>query len=193
MSVRVDTSALLWAFVSLSILSYAYSIACLRLRGHKAPLVGLKSVLEPRFVGNFRFFQDAAAVINEGYEKFQSKAFKLVRNDADIVILPAKYVEELRILPSSIANPTLAHAHNLLGRHTDMNIILKSDLHFRMIQSKLTPNLASLSEPMQEELMFAVENDFPACDGEPFPLHYSMWTLITVLYEVTGYPFDLTT
>lgn len=60
----------------------------------------------------------------------------------------------------------MAHAHNLLGRHTDMNIILTSNLHFRMIQSKVTPNLGSLSEPMQEELMFAIENDFPACDSE---------------------------
>ena len=60
----------------------------------------------------------------------------------------------------------MAHAHNLLGQHTDMNIILSSDLHFRMIQSKVTPNLGSLSEPMQEELTFAIENDFPACNGD---------------------------
>ncbi|KAL8665789.1 MAG: hypothetical protein Q9202_001911 [Teloschistes flavicans] len=164
MLVQVDTASFFWTFISLSFLSYAYSIACLRLLGYKAPLVGLKSVLEPRIIGNFRFFQNAAVVINEGYDKFKTTAFKLVRNDADIVVLPAKYVEELRTIPNSIANPTMAHAHNLLGRHTDMNIILTSDLHFRMIQSKVTPNLGSLSEPMQEELMFAIENDFPACD-----------------------------
>ena len=92
--------------------------------------------------------------------------FRFVRNDADIVVLPAKYVEELRNVPNEIANPTLAHAHNLLGPHTDMNIILKSNLHFRMIQAKLTPALGSLTEPMMEELDYAMQQEFPACDGK---------------------------
>jgi len=80
-----------------------------------------------------------------------------------------KYVDEIRNLPNEIANPTLAHAHNLLGRHTDMNIILRSNLHFRMIQAKLTPSLGALTLPMQDELDYAMEQDFPACDGTEIP------------------------
>ncbi|KAL8719762.1 MAG: hypothetical protein Q9225_003278 [Loekoesia sp. 1 TL-2023] len=124
----------------------------------------MRSLFEPRFIGNLRFSQDAAGVIKEGYDKFKHTVFKFVRNDADIVVLSAKYVEELRALPAGIVNPTLAHAHNLLGRHTNMNIIMTSDLHFRTIQSKLTPNLGFLSKPMQDELIFAVENEFPFCE-----------------------------
>jgi len=44
------------------------------LQGPKAPLVGLKSIFEPRFVANFRFFKDSAAVINEGYSRASSFA-----------------------------------------------------------------------------------------------------------------------
>lgn len=46
-----------------------------------------------------------------------------------------------------------------------MNIILNSNLHFRVIQSKLTPHLGSLTEGMEEELEYAVKRDFPTCDG----------------------------
>jgi hypothetical protein len=47
-----------------------------------------------------------------------------------------------------------------------MNIILDSNLHFRVIQTKLTPHLASLTDGMQEEIEFALKNDFPSCDGK---------------------------
>ena len=59
----------LWALVSVYFISYVYSVLSVRLWGFKAPLVGTKSMFEPRFVGNLRFFQDASSVINEGYNK----------------------------------------------------------------------------------------------------------------------------
>ena len=80
-----------------------------------------------------------------------------------MVVLPASMVEEIRVLPSSIANPTVAHAHNLLGAYTRMDLILRSNLHFRMIQSKLTPSLGSLTGPMEEEVRFAVASHLPEC------------------------------
>lgn len=69
-------------------------------------------------------------------------------------------VEEVRALPISTANPTVAHAHNLLGSYTKMNLILRSNLHFRMIQTKLTPMLGLLTGPMEEEVNFAMNNHF---------------------------------
>ncbi len=176
----IDDSSLFWAFLALSIGAYIASLVSVRIQGPKAPLVGLRSIFEPRLVANYRFFKDSAAIINEGYSRVRcclrlawttanrkqskQKAFKFVRNDADMVVLPVSMVEEIRALPSSIANPTVAHAHNLLGSYTRMNLILRSNLHFRMIQTKLTPNLGSLTHPMEEEVKFAMDNHFPQCD-----------------------------
>ena len=101
--------------------------------------------------------------------KSKSKAFKFVRNDADMVILPGSAVEEIRVLPRDVANPTVAHAHNLLGNFTKMDLILRSDLHFRMIQSKITPNLGSLTAPMEEEVRWAMKH---------LPDSKSQWTII---------------
>jgi hypothetical protein len=117
--------------------------------------------------------------------QYKDSAFKFTRTDADMVILSNKYMEELRSLPAAIASPTVAHAHvrtipsvlfetlhntelptqNLLGSYTQTGIILESDLHFRLLQSKLTPNLGSLAVPMQDELDFAMDADFPRCKG----------------------------
>ena len=83
-----------------------------------------------------------------------------------MMVLPPNYVSELRMLPSTVASPTIAHAHNLMSRHTEMDIILRNNLHFRTLQLKLTPNLGSLTAPMQDELNFAIEKEFPSCEGQ---------------------------
>ena len=83
-----------------------------------------------------------------------------------MLVLPAKYVNEIRMLPSATASPTVAHAHNLMGAHTIMNIILKNNLHFRTLQLKMNPNLNSLTKPMQEEMNYAIEQELPACEGK---------------------------
>jgi hypothetical protein len=180
--------SVLWAFISVVFGSYLFSILSLQFRGPKAPLVGIRSFFEPRFMGNYRFFRDGKAIIDEGYQKVKpfpsqslrvdlymtqgkDKPYKFVRNDADIVVLPVKYVEEVRAMPNTVANPTLAHAHNLLSTYTDTGVILRNNLHFRVIQNKMTPNLGSLSVPMQDELNYAMSIDFPECKGKKLYLN----------------------
>ena len=82
-----------------------------------------------------------------------------------MMVIPNRYIDEIRALPASVANPTEAHVHNLLGPFTKMDLILDSNLHFRMIQSKLTPNLGLLAEPMADELQYSLQQDFPKCAG----------------------------
>lgn len=82
-----------------------------------------------------------------------------------MIVLPPKYVNELRMLPSAVASPTVAHAHNLMGSHTNMNIILRNNLHFRTLQLKLTPSLSFLTGPMQDEINFAIKKEFPDCES----------------------------
>lgn len=92
-----------------------------------------------------------------------------------MVVLPVSMVEEIRALPTEIANPTVAHAHNLLGSYTKMNLILRSNLHFRMIQTKLTPMLGSLTGPMEEEVKFGLDSHFPRSEE---------WTMIKPYHTI---------
>ena len=52
-------------FVALT--GYAFSLLSMHFGGPKAPLVGLSSVFETRYSANWRFFRDAASVLDKGY------------------------------------------------------------------------------------------------------------------------------
>ena len=95
-----------------------------------------------------------------------------------MLVLPYKYVEDIRKLPNSVASPTVAHVHNLMGSSTNMHIILRSNLHFRTLQLKLTPNLNSLTRPMQEEVNFAVEKELTESEGDFPPYCLPFLTLL---------------
>lgn len=92
--------------------------------------------------------------------------FQFRRADTDMLVLPYKYVEDIRKLPNTVASPTVAHVHNLMGSSTNMHIILRNNLHFRTLQLKLTPNLNSLTRPMQEEVDFAVKKELTQSQGK---------------------------
>ena len=59
---------LFWLVLLLfSLCGYLYSVFSIRFQGPKAPLVGVYSIFEPRAVANYRFFENAAKVVSEGY------------------------------------------------------------------------------------------------------------------------------
>ena len=75
----------------------------------KAPFVGYRSIWEPTIVLRFRFCQGAWPIVMEGYNKFKNNMFKIRRNDADILVISNKYVDELRALPDTKASAIHAH------------------------------------------------------------------------------------
>jgi hypothetical protein len=56
------------------IIFYLYSILALRFLGPSAPLFGVKSPFDARVIANYRFYKDAASIVNVGYNKVNSKA-----------------------------------------------------------------------------------------------------------------------
>ncbi|KAL8861936.1 MAG: hypothetical protein Q9178_001806 [Gyalolechia marmorata] len=94
-----------------------------------------------------------------------------------MVVLPVSMVDEIKALPIEKANPTVAHAHNLLGSYTKMDLILHSNLHFRMIQTRLTPMLGSLTGPMENEVKFALNEHFPSSEE---------WTKMKPYHTILG-------
>lgn len=87
--------------------------------------------------------------------------FKIARNDSDILVIPNKYVEELRSMPDAQISAIQAHIKNLLGKYSTTLILLESDLHTRMLQTKLTPNLGSFVGVIESELAFAMDKEIP--------------------------------
>jgi hypothetical protein len=55
--------------VMVAFTGYVISLLSMHFGGPKAPLVGLSSVFETRYSANWRFFRDAATVLDKGYEQ----------------------------------------------------------------------------------------------------------------------------
>ncbi|KAL9597715.1 MAG: hypothetical protein Q9219_004972 [cf. Caloplaca sp. 3 TL-2023] len=94
---------------------------------------------------------------------FNDARFRFLRNDADIIVISNKYIDEIRSLPTHVISPIQAHVDNLLGRYSTTDILLESDLHSRMLQTKLTPNLGKFVPDMRKELMAALDDEVPSC------------------------------
>jgi hypothetical protein len=104
----------------------------------------------------------------------------------DILVIPNKYVDELRNMPdeklSSIqanieVNQPIIHrlcgdllnkTKNFEGLYSTTNILLEGTLHTRTIQTRMTPKLASLVTNTQKELKRAMPGELAVPDGS-FP------------------------
>ncbi|KAK5637322.1 hypothetical protein RRF57_013034 [Xylaria bambusicola] len=97
---------------------------------------------------------------------FKDSMFKVRRNDADILVISHRNVNDLRNLSEEKLSPIQAHIKNLLGHHSTTDILLKTNIHTRTLQSKLTPNLASTVARVKEELDHALEVEFAECQDQ---------------------------
>lgn len=93
-----------------------------------------------------------------------------MRTDGDIIVLPPSFLDELQSLPRDVANATDGNMHNLLGSFTGLNILLDTDLHFRIIRSRLTRNLEPAMEAIQDELSYSLDKEFSGTNAGWTPL-----------------------
>ncbi|KAG7001340.1 ent-kaurene oxidase [Physcia stellaris] len=97
---------------------------------------------------------------------FKDGMFWVPCNDADILVLARKYVDDIRDLPESKASAVHSHVNSLLGRHSATDLLLESDLHARVVQKKLTPSLGKLFTIIKEEHDYGMAQDLPTINGE---------------------------
>ncbi|KAF4628186.1 hypothetical protein G7Y89_g9967 [Cudoniella acicularis] len=127
------------------------------------PLAGFRSTLEPDFLVRLRFSWGALPMIHDGYSKFRNKFYRLARNDRNVVVIPNKYVDELRNLPDEQLSSIQALIANLVGKYSASDLLLESNLHTRVLQTKITPNLPNFVSAMKEELDYAASIAVPEC------------------------------
>lgn len=92
--------------------------------------------------------------------------FKIRRQDGDILVISQKFVDQLRSLPEKQLSSTWAQVRNLHGHYTTLDALITSNLHIRVIQQRLTPNLAASVPIMEKELKYALDVEMPKCDGK---------------------------
>lgn len=92
------------------------------------------------------------------------------------VLLPPKYIAELKSLPEETLSGTKAIEEALQSDYTKFSPGHNNELLIFLLRTKLTQNLARLVPRLKEELEYLVDAEFPACEDwtrvkwQPFSL-----------------------
>ncbi|KAL8687605.1 MAG: hypothetical protein Q9218_006273, partial [Villophora microphyllina] len=76
----------------------------------------------------------------------------------------------VRFFRHAKSNIDQGYKQNLLGKYTTLDTVLKSDLHGRVLQTRLTPNLKTLIPLLKDELEVVMAEHFPAGNGTEISL-----------------------
>ncbi|KAF2477644.1 cytochrome P450 [Lindgomyces ingoldianus] len=125
------------------------------------------SWFEPTFILQTRYITGARKIITSGYEKleqYRDSPFVVRRYDVDISVLPNKYLNELRLYPNTKLSGVKAQVKNLVDKWTYTTLMIESNLHIRVLQNKLTAELAKYLDIAKTELNHGWPLDIPQPD-----------------------------
>ncbi|KAI8946163.1 hypothetical protein F4801DRAFT_583704 [Xylaria longipes] len=138
------------------------------------PLVGSPVSFMPLLVHNLQYLLLAGNIVQDGYSKFQNKAFQLLRHEGRVVVLPHTLLNELAALPETIASLQPVLSIDLSGYDTGLDWAIKTKLNNITIQRRLTPRLPYLIPQMEETTRTNLDALFPKLDEwteiQPFHL-----------------------
>ena len=128
----------------------------------RAPYVGYRTLWEPNIPGTAPIHQRCMA--DHQYNNYKDLIFWIRRNDRDILILSNKYVDELRAIPEEKLSGTAAQLENLRGPYY-MGVAIRSTLHTRSLNQKMSPNIQAYVDIVRDELAYAMEVEIPKSEG----------------------------
>ncbi|KAI0140542.1 cytochrome P450 [Xylariaceae sp. FL1272] len=88
------------------------------------------------------------------FAKFLGQPFVVRRHGVDITILPHRYLSELRLATADQLSSVRVMAKNMTHEYTKSTFLMHSDLHFRAVQNKMTPELPLYIEKAIEEINY---------------------------------------
>ena len=77
------------------------------------------------------------------------------------MVLPAESVKELNRLPQTVLNSRQCHSFSLVGRLNDMQVVVHTDFHVRVLLSTISPSLPQLLGPASSRMEETMRVSFP--------------------------------
>ncbi|CAN8100048.1 unnamed protein product [Discula destructiva] len=141
--------------------------------------MGYMSKYEPTMVLQSRFTLGARNIINKSYEMMKGKPFILVRYDVDFMVLPVKYLDEIRLMKESKLSSRSAQVGNLEPKYTGVEFLIHSNLHVKVLREKLIPELWKFVDMARVEMVHGWDLDVPEVnDWEAVNIEYVMRMLV---------------
>ncbi|KAF7854678.1 hypothetical protein EAF04_010247 [Stromatinia cepivora] len=128
-----------------------------------------------------KFAINGHRLVDEGYHKYKDEPFIVQTEDMERLILPPKFLVELRMLPETKLNQSTALVERWLGHYSGVDIILKSRHHSDVCRAQLTQNLPGFIPDMAAELSFAISKSLIHCSSReyaPIPTYSYVYSMI---------------
>ncbi|PSK38491.1 Ent-kaurene oxidase [Elsinoe australis] len=121
------------------------------------------------------YLRSAKALYKEGYETFTDQVYRMWNaSGQDSIVIPRKFLDELRRLPEDTLSAGKAVADFLEVKYTQ--ILAEEDIVAHTIKADLTPSLLRYNPIISKIADEAIKADMPACED---------WTSIHVFEVLT--------
>ncbi|KAF2272943.1 ent-kaurene oxidase [Westerdykella ornata] len=132
------------------------------------------------------YMTSAKRIYIAGYNKFKNHVFRISTNESiDTVVVPVKFLPELRKLPDSVLSFPEAVADLLHTKYTKISTDEPISAH--VAKADLTPALARLNPIIDEEVEQAMAEEMPPC--EDWTEVYIYMKLVNAVAKVSGRVF----
>ncbi|KAH7867756.1 cytochrome P450 [Lentinula edodes] len=128
------------------------------------PTVGPTGFLSG-FVGTYRFFTNAKDILQEGYEKYPNRIFKVALVDRWAIIAPGRMmVEDLMKATDDQLSMIEAAAETLQVEYTLSKEVVLHPYHVAIVRTPMTRNIATRFAEVRDETVSAFADLIPAKD-----------------------------
>ncbi|KAH6657932.1 cytochrome P450 [Truncatella angustata] len=150
-------------------------LALQRRRATKRQFAGLPRVgIDPGLLGvrlraaKDEFFTQGQKLLEQGYEQYKDTPYIIQTCDNERLVIPDKYIEELKNLPDTQISFKEELLERFMGRYTRLNAVRKTNIHRDIVRHQLTKGLGDLLPQMKEEADLALKNVLGESNSEDY-------------------------
>ncbi|TAQ88952.1 hypothetical protein B7494_g2745 [Chlorociboria aeruginascens] len=155
-----------------------------------AIVYGFLSVPKGKKASNMPVFPKPTAwesTLSEGYKKYPDKPFKVENGEHPVVIIPVKYLDQIKSLPEDQLSLDQEIYQRFLGRYTRLGAYNDGHIGITSVKIDLTRNISKTLEVLQDEMTYAADQNI--C-GEPQWVTITLYTqLLRVVALLSGRVF----
>ncbi|KAL4964385.1 cytochrome P450 [Aspergillus stella-maris] len=133
----------------------------------------------PDFINRLLYVFMARRLIYKGYNKYKDTPYRVRKVDADLIVLPAKYLPYIRQMDHTKISLLEAQYDSVCGDYT--HLLHDSNLPSHTVSRRLTPALSRVVPKVIDELKHAFQIEVPECKDKyvPVNLYYMILYIVT--------------
>ncbi|KAL7625747.1 hypothetical protein AAE478_004970 [Parahypoxylon ruwenzoriense] len=136
---------------------------------------GEKHFLFSDFLERLRWFSNGPKVIHDAYEKYPNTIYEIPSLDRTSIVLPARFLSEIRELPTSIASNSRATSDFFVGKWTTLDYDIFGHANIEAIKTQYIARIGQQIGPASHEAAHAFNKHFT---------RYKDWTPIAAQPKV---------